>query len=823
MTSNKNEDEILSISTKNIRQDLLHFKEEVLKDIKIVQREFANKFNGMENILKEQINIYESKVSSFEFRMKNISNLITSERSLFQKIQELVQFKDEANEKLIANSIKIANLETDYKGNINNIQSILSSSVIYPGIIGYSGRFNSFHDFMDYVLNEISDLTIFKEKNMLDLAPYKKKIDENLEYIKLQVDHIINSSNEFSIKKINDCEERLKSLIHLYDDRLQDTRVENAHYAIGLEKKSEELSNLIKNVYEAKADIYKKVKDEVSSVKGDQKALLRLYTSYKNEFSSFKDKFIQLSEFIRDVRFRVNIASDANKKDYIGMSKKLNFQNKGNLSFSRKKNSFFRAESCNLDKNNKNNDIFDSPNNTQTNYYPKTFGYNKRNSFQIQKFSNKLINKFDTSTNSKGSTNQKYNYNSSNRLIKTNNDLQNDLGDIFGSSEKQSHSIRRKTASVSLPNNFNTDFSQNILNSNIKTNNEIINPKKTKEENSLNSSNSSGDIIDKSKKNTEEKGKNENNLNKSGFTITEEDEYNMSEITEENKDQKSIKKKKSSKLEIKKKINLEKSIETIPKNENEENNKEKNKNKVELNKENEIENNKDKDKDNNNTNINKENVDKNIISGNNFNTNYKRTNNFNDKIINNNENDFKLQVNKNEQKQIENKKNHRLSIINMSDLFINRFNKPAPSLNSPANLYMALSQENKYIKNKPKSGNWKAKNNLSNPSLTYKSNKINSTANSREIVNSKNNLVNKKYIDTILDTEMKLGNPYKTYSSFPKLKLDGFDSKPKVNSKIIHLNNKKKKIDFTSDFLNRKITLNKEPITFKNFNSLTDK
>ena len=239
MTSNKNEDEIVSISNKNIRQDLLHFKEEVLKDLKVVQREFANKFNGLENILKEQINIYESKVSSFEYRIKNISNLITSDRSLIQKIQELSQFKDEANEKLIKNSIIISTLETDYKGNINNIQNILSSSVIYPSIIGYSGRFNSFHDFMDYVLSEISDLNTFKEKGILDLAPYKKKIDENLEYIKLQVDHIINSSNKFTIKQINDCEERLKSLIHLYDDRLQDTRVENAHYAIGLEKKSE--------------------------------------------------------------------------------------------------------------------------------------------------------------------------------------------------------------------------------------------------------------------------------------------------------------------------------------------------------------------------------------------------------------------------------------------------------------------------------------------------------------------------------------------------------------------------------------------------------
>ena len=29
----------------------------------------------------------------------------------------------------------------------------------------------------------------------------------------------------------------MKSLIQLYDDRLQDTRVENAHYAVGLEKK----------------------------------------------------------------------------------------------------------------------------------------------------------------------------------------------------------------------------------------------------------------------------------------------------------------------------------------------------------------------------------------------------------------------------------------------------------------------------------------------------------------------------------------------------------------------------------------------------------
>ena len=115
---------------------------------------------------------------------------------------------------------------------------------------------------MDYILNQLSELNLFKEKNLVDLIPYKKKIDETLDYIKIQIDRTINSSNEFTIKMVNDCEQRLKSLIQLYDDRLQDTRVENAHYSIGLEKKSEELSRLIKNVYEVKADIYKKLKDE---------------------------------------------------------------------------------------------------------------------------------------------------------------------------------------------------------------------------------------------------------------------------------------------------------------------------------------------------------------------------------------------------------------------------------------------------------------------------------------------------------------------------------------------------------------------------------
>ena len=175
MASNEKVDEILSLSPMAIRQDILLFKEEVLKDIRVATKEFSIKFTKMEDLLKEQINAYENKVINFEQRIMNLSNLISSDRTLVQKIDELIQFKDETRDKLITESIRITNVESDYKVNLKNIENVLSTSVIYPGLIGYSAKFKTFHDYMDYVLKQISDLNLFKEKSIMDLVPYKKK------------------------------------------------------------------------------------------------------------------------------------------------------------------------------------------------------------------------------------------------------------------------------------------------------------------------------------------------------------------------------------------------------------------------------------------------------------------------------------------------------------------------------------------------------------------------------------------------------------------------------------------------------------------------
>ena len=72
--------------------------------------------------------------------------------------------------------------------NINEINKILTNTVIYPAVIGRKAKFQTFHDFIDFVVQEITQLNIFKNKNQMDsMSSFKKKIDGILETFKIQI------------------------------------------------------------------------------------------------------------------------------------------------------------------------------------------------------------------------------------------------------------------------------------------------------------------------------------------------------------------------------------------------------------------------------------------------------------------------------------------------------------------------------------------------------------------------------------------------------------------------------------------------------------
>ena len=274
-------------SASSIKMDLLVFKDDILKDFRTIQMSLDEKYTKADEYLNERINKFDLKIKSFEKKIFELSNLIVTDSSIREKVEKLCQSEDEIRDTIFKRRAIFNEFEKKTKDDISRINNILTESVIYPGIIGNSCKYASFHDFMDYVIQDLAQLNLFKDKSGLDLGPFKRKIDTTLETLKLQINNFC--SKDFMNTTISQSEERIQSLLKVYDDRLQDTRVENSHYTLSLIKKTEEIAKQM--------EILRKYQNQLLDVKHNEE----IFNTYNNEINSIKNRINKINEILKEL------------------------------------------------------------------------------------------------------------------------------------------------------------------------------------------------------------------------------------------------------------------------------------------------------------------------------------------------------------------------------------------------------------------------------------------------------------------------------------------------------------------------------------------
>ena len=329
------EDPIVSLSksTMGKKNDLLHFKEETLRDFKEVQRKISEKYETLDLEMKEKLEAYEKRIVTYENKIMELSNLINTDKTIREKVDNLMEFKEKTDDHLITEKIRLDNFRNDLKSNVERIDQILKDSVIYPGIIGGISKYKTFHDLIDYILTQTSQTLTFREKSILDFKSYKTKLENIISSFNTQINTLLNTTSEFTKTCVKEAEERMKSIYNIFDDRLQDARIENANYAIGLEKATEVLKKELENLYVVKSELYEKVDKSMAEVKNDNTRVVKLFTGYKKNFHIMQHKFTQLADFIKDIRFRINLKEDVQRREYAHMSNMINFDKKNQPGF----------------------------------------------------------------------------------------------------------------------------------------------------------------------------------------------------------------------------------------------------------------------------------------------------------------------------------------------------------------------------------------------------------------------------------------------------------------------------------------------------------
>ena len=244
---------------KPLNSELLFFKNEILGDLKQLENKLLRKLEQKTDGTQKKIVQIEASVDALTKKFFSMSSFYSENITMKDKIDNLFQNISKLEGAMFTHDFRISSLEKDLVTAINKYDKIIEKSIYYPGLIGANNaKFNTFHNFIDFVMQNISQLNIFKDKTMgIDLKQYKNKLESTIEGFKKQTDEIITNNKIYTSKLIKNLDNKFKNDFELFDQRLFNLKIKNTEQVMGIEKLSKNVINEASTLKDMKNNIEK--------------------------------------------------------------------------------------------------------------------------------------------------------------------------------------------------------------------------------------------------------------------------------------------------------------------------------------------------------------------------------------------------------------------------------------------------------------------------------------------------------------------------------------------------------------------------------------
>ena len=522
-------------SIKYSTEELNIFKDNILSLLKERDKIFLNKLYEYKSSL-EKINTEfnsQNKLSNTKF-----SKIIDTQAKITLRLDQLSDYENfvnKTNEKLVSHEVRLTNIRSDFSLATQKYDKIYLDNLEVPGYIGRCAKYKNCQVFFLDVIKDLAKLNIYREKNIIDLKMYKDK----LETIISSMNSILDNNNESQMKYIKEMKEKIlkdcKTMFESVTDNMKEIRVENSKYSVDLIKTSMDLSKKWEKLEKIKEELLEKFNYDVNKYQMLTDDTIKSFEEFKNEYGIIRHKFMELAEFIKDVRFRKNIGGNVKKKEVKQMVKKMlkkrksfegenvrllsDINNIESIDYKKYYNVDNNEEGENSDNNNDNNNNNRSKSLKQKNNKKNNNNINTNNNKEKLIEKNKMKNKNNSNSTSKEVSKPKKEMNQSveenfNKKININK-----ITIIEKDSDKNKNknkSSRSVTMNINISSSLMSKHNNNNNKKNNSTNNNmnIINPDEKNVKNNL--------IIDsknlKEEENYEQKGTLPHKLNKNKDT-----------------------------------------------------------------------------------------------------------------------------------------------------------------------------------------------------------------------------------------------------------------------------------------------------------------
>ena len=366
---------MIDSDAKSIKSELIYFKEEILKDMKSKLNKMASKYESQKDDLTQKIQNMEIKLQTLVEKVVTLSNSVVINNSLAEKVDNLVKFKLTTIDTLQTNETKLKAQSSQIKDIIYKLDVFMNENIYYKGIIGPSGncKFTNFHQFIDYLLQNIKQLNIFKNKttNVENKSP-QNKMDNVIESLRKEMTYNLNNNYNYIKTAIDECEKRIKSNLNIYDDKIMELRLDSHKSINELKEYFDNVNKEWKIIDELKANLSDKIKEEL---KGLETILTNKIEDYHKECINNYEKNHKLIEDLYKKENNDDNENDNNSKKYHKIESILKKYIEGKISveqISQLSHKLKMNTSYKMDENNENINL-SNINNDNDNYLNNTF------------------------------------------------------------------------------------------------------------------------------------------------------------------------------------------------------------------------------------------------------------------------------------------------------------------------------------------------------------------------------------------------------------------------------------------------------------------
>ena len=261
------------MKTQSILTDLIQFKDEIFKKIRLLENrlttDITEKFNQT-NLIYESIN---NKVNLITTSNDSLLELLTTQKLNIDKTEKLEKIVDKIESNIYKNEIKMRQISSEIERLKNGYEKIIYENLQVSGYIGSGYKYKNFSDYIRDSVTKISEFKTEKEKMNM----------ENM-FLKTRLDNLIKSTLTSSENNILICQK--------YTDRMNNeikSYLENR-----LDTFNEKNLNLRALIYKTEIDNEKNLKN----LKIDLEQLQNMKEEFNNKT---ENKIIELNLKIEDL------------------------------------------------------------------------------------------------------------------------------------------------------------------------------------------------------------------------------------------------------------------------------------------------------------------------------------------------------------------------------------------------------------------------------------------------------------------------------------------------------------------------------------------